>query len=313
MNASHLRRLYEATRSGLRRYPRALAGSLRDGAADASAQHNPHAQRALERLLAADDGAMWLGHASLLLRIGGLTVLTDPVFSDRIGPRLAGRTLGIQRLAPMPIDPDRLPRPDVILLSHAHFDHLDTPTLRRLASPDTTIVTARATRGLIPDGFRHVVELDWSRELRIRGVRLTALRTEHWGARAALDRHRGHNAYLIEAGERRTLFGGDTALTDAFDRIGPVDIAALGIGAYESWDHRHATPEQAWTMFERMRARRLMPMHHATFDLGEPHAGEPMERLLAAAKDRSTDLVCPNIGDAWTHHDPRTPPGEAQP
>ena len=303
MAASRLRRLYEATRSGLRRYPRELAASLRaDTGSDDAASGGAHADAhpGLDRFLNADDAAMWLGHASVLMRVRGVTILTDPVFSDRIGPRVGKRTLGIQRLAALPVLPERLPRPDVILLSHAHFDHLDTPTLDRLISRDTTIITARSTRRLIPPGYRHVIELDWSRELTIRGVRFTSLRTEHWGARAGLDRHRGHNAYLIEGGDRRALFGGDTAMTDAFERVGPVDVAALGIGAYESWDHRHATPEQAWRMFDTMRARRMLPMHHATFDLGEPHAGEPMERLLRIADSRADEIVCPNIGDAWT-------------
>lgn len=300
---TRLGKLITAARSGLKRYPREIAASLVDAhpaCAQASNVYSTRGGEALRRALGADHGAYWLGHATVLLRIGGVTVLTDPVFSDRIGPRLGSRTVGISRLAPLPVTPGALPRPDLILLSHAHFDHLDRPTLASLAHPSTTIVAARATGGLVPRGYGRVIELDWGQTCDVRGVRITALPTAHWGARTALDRRRGHNAYVLERDGRRMLFGGDTAHTDAFDRVGRVDLAALGIGAYESWDHAHATPEQAWDMARRMRCARLLPMHHATFNLGEAHAAEPLERLLRAARGSTDRLVCARIGDAWT-------------
>ena len=107
-------------------------------------------------------------------------------------------------------DRPRMPPPiDVILISHAHFDHLDRPTLRRLVSKRTTVITARHTGRLIPSGFGDVIEIDWDQELSHRGVTFAALRPEHWGARAAWDRHRGFNAYVMRTPRRSVLFAGE--------------------------------------------------------------------------------------------------------
>jgi L-ascorbate metabolism protein UlaG (beta-lactamase superfamily) len=253
-------------------------------------------------------GAAWLGHATVLLRIGGedgITVLTDPVFSERVGMSMGRVTLGPARLLPPALDVDHLPKIDVVLLSHAHFDHLDKPSLRRLAegpARGATVITADRTRSLIPAGFGEVLQLGWGRHARLKELRLHAIRPRHWGARAAVDRRRGYNAYLLEYRGDRVLFGGDTAYTDAFDRIGAVDLSVLGIGAYEGWDGSHATPEQAWAMFVRHAAgerSRLLPMHHSTFDMGEKRVEEPIERLLEAAGPRSGQVVCRKVGDAW--------------
>ncbi|TVQ30276.1 MAG: hypothetical protein EA376_13470 [Phycisphaeraceae bacterium] len=294
-----------ATRSGLRRYPRELLASLRndDAATQAIERSNGADADPLTTWLGMDgvDGAAWLGHAGVLIRVGGVTILTDPVFSERIGPRFGARTFGIARLAPAPLPPELLPPIDLLLLSHAHFDHLDRPTLQRLASPRTTVVTARRTAGLIPRGYRRIIELDWRLRLRFQSLRITAIRPAHWGARSAFDINRGYNAYLIEGAGVRIIFGGDTASTRAFDELRPVDLAILGIGAYEGWDHRHATPEEAWSMARRMKAARILPMHHATFDLGETSADEPLLRLLeAAGPSGAKRIICPAVGGVWS-------------
>lgn len=242
---------------------------------------------------------VWLGHATVLLRVGGLNILTDPVLSDHIGPGVGPLRVGIPRLAPVPIEPEHLPRIDLILISHAHFDHLDKPTLRRLVSPETTVVTARSTRRLIPRGFGRVVELDWNETFEHANLRLSALRPAHWGARTAVDRHRGYNSYVIDSKKHRVLFAGDTAYTEAFKKIKGADLALIGIGAYEPWEHAHATPEQAWQMFRDAGADRMLPIHHSTFPLGEEHIDEPMERLLKAAAGEHDRLVRTEAGSVW--------------
>jgi L-ascorbate metabolism protein UlaG (beta-lactamase superfamily) len=211
------------------------------------------------------------------------------------------RTFGLGRYQPVAIDAHHLPPVDLVLLSHAHFDHLDKPSLRRIASNNTTIVTAANTRRLIPHGFNRVVELDWGQRLGLSNLKLAALQPEHWGARTAYDAHRGYNAYVLEANNRRILFAGDTAHTDAFDAIGPIDIAVFGIGAYEPWNHAHATPEEVWEMFTRLGARYLLPMHHSTFDLGERTIDEPMRRLLEAAGSQQDRVICKRPGEVWCH------------
>lgn len=229
-------------------------------------------------------GAAWLGHCTVLLRMGGLTILTDPVLSPKIGVRVGPVMVGPRRLTPA-IPLSALPQIDLILLSHSHFDHFDKPTLRRLASPRTRVVTAARTAALVPPGFGSVHELDWGGAAEAGGVVIEALKPRHWGARAAWDRHRGYNSYLLTSRDRsRVLFAGDTAHTDAFDGLGPLELAIMGIGAYDPWEHAHATPEQALLMATAAQARYLLPVHHSTFRLSDEPAGEPMARLLAAAR-----------------------------
>jgi L-ascorbate metabolism protein UlaG (beta-lactamase superfamily) len=298
-----VRRATAAARSGLRRYPRHLLHSLRDSvvARDRLHPHVPGLQ--LDNFASSDLSAVWVGHATVLLHVAGLNILTDPVFSHRIGMSIGSRTFGLGRVLPLPLDVHHLPRVDLILISHAHFDHLDKPSLRRLASRTTTVVTAANTRRLIPHGFKDVVELDWDGEVRFgegrRRLRLTAVRPQHWGARTALDKHRGFNSYVIEAPGQRLLFAGDTAHTDVFDRVGPVRLAAFGIGAYEPWIHAHASPEQVWSMFSRMGGDYLLPMHHSTFDLGDEAHDEPLRRLMRAARGHHDRIVCRQPGHVW--------------
>jgi len=291
-----------ATRSGLSRYPRELLASIRDAGLPRRLVRPmlPLAGFESSRLAAA-----WVGHATVLMRIGGQTVITDPVFSERIGMSVGSVTLGIARLLPPALDVEHLPKIDLVLLSHAHFDHLDKPSLRRLAAGPArgaTVITADRTRSLVPSGFGEVIQLNWGRQVRIGDVRVHALRPVHWGARTAVDRRRGYNAYLIEHGRERVLFGGDTAYTDAFDQVGNVDLSVLGIGAYQSWDGAHATPEQVWSMFTRHAGKpgaKLLPMHHATFDMGETRADEPLARLVAAAGANAAKIVCREVGGVW--------------
>ncbi len=283
-------RVVAATRSGLRRYPRHLSDALRNLPVDVGslpAPELPHDARL---------AAVWLGHATSLIRLNGVDVLTDPVLSDRIGMSVGGRTIGLPRLVERP--PELIERPRLILLSHAHFDHLDKPSLRRLVHPETVVITARRTGRLVPRGFGEVIELDWDQSTTIDGVRIDAMQPRHWGARAALDRWRGYNAYMLEGDGRRVLFAGDTALTSAFDGVRP-DLAVFGIGSYEPWEHAHATPEQVWTMFERSGGELLLPIHHSTFEMGDEGADEPLQRLIGAAGDESHRVVGRRLGEVW--------------
>lgn len=301
-----------ATRSGLRRYPRQIIESLREAVPFGGAPHRAGVARPscsridFDQLERGRLSAAWVGHATVLLRIGGKTILTDPVFSNRIGVTLGGVTVGLGRLLPPAAEVEHLPRIDVVLLSHAHFDHLDKPSLRRLATGPARgalVITADRTRALIPDGFGEVVQLSWGRQVRIDELRVHALRPRHWGARTAIDRRRGYNAYVVEHGLDRVLFAGDTAVTDSFERVGPVGLSIFGIGAYETWTGAHATPEQVWSMFMRIgdpgRAR-LLPMHHSTFPMGEKAPDEPIRRLLAAAGEDAERIICREPGLVWS-------------
>ena len=254
-----------------------------------------------------DLAAAWLGHATVLLRVGGMTILTDPVLSNRVGVGLGLFTGGPRRLVGPALSLRELPKIDLILISHAHFDHLDRPTLARLPTR-TPVVTAHQTGDLVRDlGFRRVTELHWGDELELdNGVKIAALEVAHWGARTFYDMHRGFNAYLIETAagpaRRRVLYGGDTAYTEGFKEVGDVDLAIFGIGAYDPYVAAHATPEQAWAMAEHVKAKYVLPMHHSTFKLSFEPDHEPMQRLLAAAGSQSDRIVVREIGGQW-HED----------
>jgi L-ascorbate metabolism protein UlaG (beta-lactamase superfamily) len=297
---SSLRRVALAARSGLKRYPKALLESAAEAVRQGSIAHPLNPVNGLPDLLPHRLGVVWLGHGSVLLRIGGVNVLMDPVFSERIGMSIGQKTFGLARLKPAPVHPAHLPRIDLILISHAHFDHLDKPTLRAIASRHTTVVTARRTARLIPPGFGRVIEMDWQSQLRFRDLHLTALRPSHWGARTAVDRQRGYNSYLIRSEPHGVLLAGDTAYTEAFNRLENLTLAVMGIGSYEPWEHAHATPEQAWRMFVGSGAKHLLPVHHSTFPLGDESVDEPMERLLRAAGERASAIVNSGPGLLWT-------------
>jgi L-ascorbate metabolism protein UlaG (beta-lactamase superfamily) len=244
--------------------------------------------------------AVWIGHATVLLRLGGMNILTDPVMSARIGVGLGIMTGGPKRLIDAALTPWQLPPLDLILVSHAHFDHLDRPTLRRLPK-HVPVITARHTHDLIRDlGFTTVTELQWGESLRVAQARITARQVQHWGARTFYDQHRGFNAYLMEAGRRRVLYGGDTGFHEHFRDIGKVDLAILGIGGYDPYIQAHASPEQAWQMAEQVRADFVLPMHHSTFRLSYEPVHEPLERMLDAAGRQSERIVVREVGQTWT-------------
>lgn len=305
LNASPvLRRAVAATHSGLQRYPRELLASVKERGGRERAAIEQTAD--LAGFESQTLGAVWIGHATVLLRIGGKTVLTDPVFSERIGMAIGGMTLGVARVRPAALDVGHLPRVDVVLLSHAHFDHFDKPSLRALAAGPArgaTVVTSQHTRRLLPRGFGEVTELPWRRSVDVGGVAVSALKPAHWGARTALDRHRRFNSYLIESATERVFFAGDSAATDEFDRIGSTDLSIFGIGAYDPWEHAHATPEQVWRMYTGMHGGRahgaILPMHHSTFVLGREPLDEPLKRLSAAAGADARRIVAEMPGGAW--------------
>jgi L-ascorbate metabolism protein UlaG (beta-lactamase superfamily) len=243
--------------------------------------------------------AAWIGHATVLLRVGGMTILTDPVMRNRVGLGLGVITGGPRRLVAPALDIKSLPKLDLILISHAHFDHLDRPTLVRM-NKHVPVITAHRTADLVRDlGFRKVTELRWGERKTIGPATITAGEVRHWGARTFYDHDRGFNAYVIESGGKRVLYGGDTAYGEHFRDAGQVDLAVLGIGAYDPYIQAHATPEQALVMADHVRADRILGMHHSTFRLSYEPDGEPMERLLTAAGRDADRIVARQVGQTW--------------
>lgn len=247
--------------------------------------------------------AAWIGHSTIVIRVDGFTILTDPVFSARIGIGIGPFTLGMKRLVHPAIPVLQLPVPDLILLSHAHMDHLDRPSLRKLENPGTPVITAVGTSDLLRvKRYRAVHELRWGESRQVGPANVRAFEVKHWGARMRTDVHRGYNGYLIEAGRYRIVFGGDTAYTDLFRKIRsskPVDLAIMPIGAYDPWIHAHCNPEQALAMANDAGAEFVLPVHHRTFKLSNEPYGEPMERLLLASGSAEDRIVVREIGQEF--------------
>ena len=230
-------------------------------------------------------GVTFIGHSSFLLQVGGRNVLIDPVFSKRLV------LLRRQRHAGLLVQ--ELPAIDVVLLTHAHMDHLDMPSLRRVVRA-TRRLTGMAPEVVVPKGvadlvarlrFARVHDMEWWERLEVKGLEVTMTPCRHWGARMFNDTHRGYGGYVVNS----VYHSGDTAYFSGFAEIGKrlaPKVALLPIGAYFPDSHRavHTSPEEAVRGFVDLGAERMVPMHYGTFKLGREPMEEPVERLMAEAK-----------------------------
>jgi len=248
----------------------------------------------------------WLGHATVLLNFYGVTILTDPALFPRIGIRLPGFTIGPKRLTAPALTVHELPKIDIVLLSHAHFDHFDLRTLHRFDN-STKVVTAPRTKDLLRwTRLRDVTELRWGERTSIKtsagNIDVVAFRVKHWGTRVQRDEYRGYNGYVLEREGRRIVFGGDTAMTDSFAELrekGRVDLAIMSIGCYNPWIRTHCNPEQAVQMANDAGAQFIMPVHHQTFRLSFEPLREPIERFETALRQTPERIALREIGQTF--------------
>jgi len=248
----------------------------------------------------------WLGHATILINFLGFKIITDPVLFPRVGIRLPGFSIGPKRLTAPALTVRELPEIDLVLLSHAHFDHFDMRTLHKF-SRATQAVTARRTSDILRwTRFGEVIELGWNETRTITArnglASITAFPVRHWGARLRHDDYRGYNGYFIERGGRRIIFAGDSAMTSSFAalrRHGPIDIAIMPIGAYDPWIRSHATPEEAIAMANAAGAKFIVPMHHQTFRLSLEPFREPIERFEKALEGAPHRIALRQIGQTF--------------
>lgn len=250
--------------------------------------------------------AAWLGHASVLINFYGMTLVTDPVLAHRIGASIGRRTIGPKRLIAPALTVDQLPPIDIVLLSHAHLDHLHVATLN-LFPATTRVVTAWHTRDLLAGTkMKDVHELRWGESITLTthhgDIVIEAFEVAHWGARWRHDKHRGYNGYILERNNKKLLFGGDTAFCEHFKKLktkGPFDFAVMPIGSYKAGEFCwHCTPEEAVQMANDAGAHYMLPIHHMTFNFGKDIQMEPIQRLeRALAKDR---IAWREVGETFT-------------
>lgn len=254
--------------------------------------------------------ACWIGHSTVLLRMGGMWIITDPVLFGSYGISVLGVTLGPRRITEPAITFDELPRPDLVLLSHAHMDHMDRDTLRRISNKwpnEIDVITATNTRDVIDDlPWKSLNELDWCESTRIGTINLTAIEVRHNGWRLPGEAcraegykriGRSYNGYIVEHDGVRIVFGGDTAYTNLFKQIPHApELAIMPIGAYDPFPEAHCTPEECLAMVEMMNARSIMPIHHSTFRQSQEPTGDPIRRLRHAIRHSSTHLAVHGIG-----------------
>ena len=246
----------------------------------------------------------WLGHSTVLINFYGVRILTDPVLYRRVGVSLGLGTLGPLRLVQCALSRHELPEIDLVLVSHAHFDHLDRPSLRSLRGRPVAVM-AWGTADLLPRRrYSAVAELRWNDSTRITTPRgdltVRGIEVKHWGARIGRDRWRGYTGFVVEREGRRLLIAGDTAMTPIFRdhrRYGPFDAAVMPIGAYNPWIFAHCTPEQAVAMADAAGARSIVPVHHQSFRLSNEPFMEPIERAQQALAREPERLALREIGE----------------
>ncbi|HEY1858369.1 MBL fold metallo-hydrolase [Acidocella sp.] len=232
----------------------------------------------------------FIGHSSFLLRLPGLTLLTDPVFSRRCSP---SQWVGPKRVRDPGLRPDDLPNIDLILLSHNHYDHMDVRALRRIRRrfPHAAIVTTLGNAAFLArKGLHGAVELDWWQETALGHTTITATPARHFSARTLWDRNETLWAgFMLRTGGAKIYFAGDTGYTKFFAdinaRLGAPDLALLPIGAYEPrWfmGPVHMNPADAVMAFQDLQARRAVGMHYGTFQLTAEEIDAPQRDLAAA-------------------------------
>ncbi len=231
-------------------------------------------------------GLTWIGHASFLIQTRGLNILVDPNWAKWLKV--------IKRIKHPGLHLHDLPAIDLVLVTHAHFDHLDRKTLREVAE-DQPIVVPFEVGNLVHDlGFKSVHELQYWESYQHGPVKITLTPCHHWGARMLHDSHRGFGGFVIEVNGRSIFHCGDTAYFDGFAEIGSrhnIDLALMPIGAYDPPSGRevHMNPEEAVRSFLELKAKTLIPMHYGTFRLSYEPLHEPPERLLTCAREHGIE------------------------
>jgi L-ascorbate metabolism protein UlaG (beta-lactamase superfamily) len=233
----------------------------------------------------------WIGHSTVLVQTAGLNILTDPIWSQRASPFSFA---GPKRVRAPGVRLEDLPKIDLVLVSHNHYDHLDLPTLKRLWDRDRpAIVTSLGNDSILAGKGISSVAADWGRTIEARGAAVTVERVHHWGSRWGTDRNRAlWSGFTVATPSGKIFFAGDTGWgggvwADEAAKHGPYRFAILPIGAYlprEVMESNHMNPEESVAAFQRLGAARALGVHWGTFQLTFAGIDDPPRRLAAALK-----------------------------
>ncbi len=256
----------------------------------------------------------WIGHSTVLINFFGKWILTDPVLYERIGVYLLGSSIGPSRLTPPALKIDEIPKPDIILLSHAHMDHMDYPTLKYFADKypnQIEAITAYLTKDVIEDlPWKSLNVMDWNNELVLHEIKFKALEVKHFGWRFPWERDRSrgymkdgrsYNAYILERNGKKILFGGDTAFTEKLltAENKNIDVAIMPIGAYNPWRRNHCNPEDALQIASALNAKYFIPIHTKTFKQSVEPFNEPIDWMKKSAANYSLKVGLEEIGQTF--------------
>ena len=244
-----------------------------------------------------DDFIIWLGHASFLIQLNGIRLITDPVFYN---------LAILQRTIPLPFPVERIKKVDYLLLSHDHRDHCDKRSIQNLLKfNQPNILTPLKLTGVIKPwvGNTPIQEAAWYQVYKTedKNLEITFLPSQHWCRRGLTDfNKRLWGSFMIQSGDKTIYFGGDSGMGPHFRAIGntfvDIDYALLGIGAYAPpfmMQEIHTSPEEAMTAFQHLGAQKMIPMHYATYDLSDEPISEPYHRIQYAFEQKGIiDQLC---------------------
>jgi L-ascorbate metabolism protein UlaG (beta-lactamase superfamily) len=244
----------------------------------------------------------WLGHSTLVIEIDGVRLLTDPVWGSRASPLPFA---GPKRFHPPPVRLAALPPLDAVIVSHDHYDHLDSPTIRALAKTRLPFIAslgvgARLERWGI--AAERITELDWWDNTRVKGVEITAAPAQHFSGRGLKDRNSTlWSSFHLQGDTHSFFYGADSGLTSEYSNIaqhfGPFDLVALEIGAYHpAWGDIHLGPNNAVEARARLGSGALLPIHWGTFNLAMHAWDEPIETVFSLAPSHGIQLLTPRLG-----------------
>ena len=258
-----------------------------------------------------DDYVAWIGHATFLIKLGDTTIITDPVFSKNAGPLI----FGPKRFTEPALKLNEIPKTDIFLLTHNHYDHQDMMTIRRFPFKNSKVLLPlKLGKYFTRNGYRDVNEMDWYDEIEIdKNLKITFLPAVHWSKRSLTDTNKTlWGNFLIEYKDMKLFFGCDTGVGNIYkdigNKYGPIDLTFINIGAYNFYPimpYRdksvyHTNPEEALEVAKNLKSKKVIGMHWGTFVLSLEPIMEPPVRFKASAEKygfRKEDAVIFKIGE----------------